>query len=119
MRRRPTFATRSRRPAARSVPSAGAASAKRENLKVRTDPEAKAQREFVRKAEKLFMQGLAELHANYAGDKVFAKGAVTSALKGIDALQKAAPLWFEMQKADRICDRLFAVGGGRLIKGEP
>ena len=30
---------------------------------------------------------LAKLHANYAGDKVFAKGAVTEALKGIDALK--------------------------------
>ncbi|MBE6691094.1 MAG: hypothetical protein E7590_07440, partial [Ruminococcaceae bacterium] len=30
---------------------------------------------------------MAKLHANYAGDKVFAKGAVTEALKGIDALK--------------------------------
>ncbi len=33
----------------------------RENLKVRKDPAAKAQLEFVRKAEKLFMQGLSEV----------------------------------------------------------
>ncbi|MBQ8340957.1 MAG: hypothetical protein IJY22_01095, partial [Clostridia bacterium] len=30
---------------------------------------------------------MAKIHANYAGDKVFAKGAVTEALKGIDALK--------------------------------
>lgn len=30
---------------------------------------------------------LAKLHANYAGDKVFAKGAVNEALKGIEALK--------------------------------
>ncbi len=61
MRRRPTSATRPRRPAARSVPSAGAASAKREDLKVRKDPAAKAQLELVRKVEKLFLQGLSEV----------------------------------------------------------
>ena len=43
----------------------------RENFKVRKDPAAKAQLELVRKAEKLFMQGLAE-----AGGTIDSKGKI-------------------------------------------
>ena len=57
----------------------------REDLKVRKDPEAKAQLELVRKAEKLFLQGLSE-----AGGTIDATGKIHLANREEDK-EKAPP----------------------------